>query len=72
MAELIVHGKNGLLCGDEPQDILDQLVRLKDNTDLSRELGYAGWQMIQNGRAWEDNATRTLEIFSGSLRRGSV
>lgn len=72
MAELIVHGENGLLCSDEPDDILEQLVRLKDNPDFSRQLGYAGWQMIQNGRAWKDNVIHTLGLFSDILRRRSV
>lgn len=67
MAELIEHGSNGLLCSDSPKDILTQLVALRDSPEHARQLGAAGWQMIQNGRSWSDNVTATLDIFTRQL-----
>lgn len=67
MAELIEHGSNGLLCSDSPDDILDQLIRLRDNPELAHNLGVAGWQMIQQGRSWTDNVNATVNIFQRLL-----
>lgn len=67
MAELIEHGKNGLLSSDSPEDILSQLVALRDDPTLARQLGIAGRQMILSGRSWQDNIARTLNVFTQQL-----
>jgi glycosyltransferase involved in cell wall biosynthesis len=67
MSELIEHGKNGLLSSDSPEDILAQLVALRDDPTLARQLGIAGRQMILNGRSWQDNVARTLNVFTQQL-----
>ncbi|GGC72834.1 glycosyltransferase family 4 protein [Marinobacter halophilus] len=67
MAELIEHGTNGLLCTDAPENILAQLMTLRDDPELARRLGFAGWQMIQNGRSWADNVSTTLDTFTRLL-----
>ncbi|WP_417566825.1 glycosyltransferase family 4 protein [Marinobacter sp.] len=67
MAELIEHGSNGLLCSDSPDDILAQLMTLRDDPELRRRLGFAGWQMIQKGRSWSDNVNTTLDVFTRQL-----
>ncbi|HCW91028.1 MAG TPA: hypothetical protein DHU56_13400 [Marinobacter sp.] len=67
MSELIEHGKNGLLSSDSPEDILAQLVAFRDDPTLARQLGIAGRQMILNGRSWQDNVARTLNVFTQQL-----
>ncbi|MDX1559709.1 MAG: glycosyltransferase family 4 protein [Marinobacter sp.] len=67
MAELIKHGSNGLLCSDSPDDILDQLIRLRDDPDLARRVGTAGREMIQQSRSWSDNVSASLNIFKRLL-----
>ncbi|MDX1559501.1 MAG: glycosyltransferase family 4 protein [Marinobacter sp.] len=67
MAELIEHGSNGLLCTDSPENILDQLIKLRDDPELARRLGTAGRQMIQQSRSWSDNVSATLNIFTRLL-----
>lgn len=64
MAELIEHGKNGLLCSDSAEDILAQLIRLKKDPVLARELGESGRELILNGRSWHDNVTQTTDLFN--------
>lgn len=63
MAEIIQHGKNGLLCGDTADDILNQLIRLRDDPELAARVGRAGWELIQHERSWKHNADETLELF---------
>ncbi|WP_273208562.1 glycosyltransferase family 4 protein [Marinobacter subterrani] len=67
MAELIEHGSNGLLCSDSPDDILAQLMNLRDDRELALRLGSAGRQLIQQGRSWSDNVVATLDIFTRLL-----
>lgn len=63
MAEIIRHGENGLLCDDTADNILDQLIRLRDDPDLAARLGRAGWDLIQQDMSWKHNANKTLELF---------
>lgn len=68
MTELIEHGSNGLLVSDDPADILEKLVYLKDNVSLRERLADGAWATIQNGRSWQDNVRATLTIFENNLR----
>lgn len=63
MAEIIRHRENGLLCGDTADDILDQLIRLRDDPQLAAKLGRAGWDLIQEDMSWKHNANKSLELF---------
>lgn len=63
MAEIIHHGKNGLLCDDTADDILNQLIRLRDDPELAARLGRAGWELVQQERSWKHNADSTLDLF---------
>ncbi|WP_428398085.1 glycosyltransferase family 4 protein [Marinobacter salarius] len=63
MAELIEHKKNGLLCSDDAEDTLRQILFLKDNPDIADEIARNGWLIIQNGMSWNDNVNRTLQEF---------
>lgn len=65
MAELIEHRKNGLLCSDDPKDILAKLVSLKNDYRLTAHVGRAGRLLIQQGRSWPENVRRTIDVFNG-------
>jgi glycosyltransferase involved in cell wall biosynthesis len=68
MAEVISDGENGLLASDIPENILDQLIKLKVDSNLREYIAYNGWKTINNGRTWNDNVTITLNIFKNHLR----
>lgn len=70
MAELIVHGENGLLCDDTPDGILDQLIALRDNPQKAAKVGRRGWDLIQQGMNWKQNARTTLELFQQLVDKG--
>ncbi|MEX2475914.1 glycosyltransferase family 4 protein [Marinobacter sp.] len=67
MAELIEHRHNGLLCSDDPRDILDQLVFLRDNRDAAAEIARNGWRNIQRGLSWQNNVNETLRVFGAAV-----
>lgn len=67
MAEVIQHGKNGLLTGDAPSDILSQLIRLRDDRDLAQSIGLAGWQLVQEKLNWPHVAKQTADVFDRCL-----
>lgn len=68
MADIITHGENGLLVDDNPTNILEQLLVLKDDSRLRDQIAYNGWKMINNGRSWKDNVRITLSIFEKYLK----
>ncbi len=63
MAELIAHGKNGLLCSDSAEDILQQFIRLRDHPGLAKSMGLSGWNLIQQEMNWKINAEKTIFLF---------
>ncbi len=63
MAELIEHGKDGLLCADSAEDILQQFITLMDTPELAVRLGRSGWELIQRDLNWKMNVSKTLNIF---------
>lgn len=67
MAELIAHRQNGLLCSDAPEDILAQLLWLRDHGEEASRIGRQGWQDIQTRFSWPHNVDRTLSVFKASL-----
>ncbi|WP_297793872.1 glycosyltransferase family 4 protein [uncultured Marinobacter sp.] len=63
MAELIEHRRNGLLCSDAPEDILAQLLWLRDHPDAASDIGKNGWRDIQTRFSWPHNVDKTLQVF---------
>ncbi len=63
MAELIEHRRNGLLCSDAPEDILAQLLWLRDHPDAASDIGRNGWRDIQTRLSWPHNVDMTLRVF---------
>jgi len=63
MREVINHGINGMLVSDEPEDILDKLLELKENSTLRESVAFGAWKTINHGCSWEDNVKFTLDTF---------
>jgi glycosyltransferase involved in cell wall biosynthesis len=63
MREIIDDGENGLLCVNDPRDILDKLLYLRDHPEEAASIGRAGWECIQSEFNWQRNVTQTLQIF---------
>lgn len=70
MAELIEHRHNGLLCSDRPEDILAQLLWLRDNPDAASVIGRNGWRDIQTRYSWPHNVDQTLRVFKQAASSG--
>jgi len=63
MSEIIQDGEDGVLCENDPQDIFNKLVYLKENQELAESIGRTGWERIQSDFNWKCNAQKTLHIF---------
>ena len=63
MKDIIHDGKDGLLCRNDPRDILDKLIYLKENTTAAATIGRKGWDRIQSEFSWENNIQTTLKLF---------
>jgi len=61
--EIIVHGKNGFLAGNE-HDWFDYLCKLIESENLRMELGKAGRKTVLERYSVEANKDHYLEIFS--------
>jgi len=63
MKDLINHGEDGLLCENNPIDILDKIIYLRDNPVKARSIGSKGWERIQSELNWDNNVTESLKCF---------
>jgi glycosyltransferase involved in cell wall biosynthesis len=64
MAEIINDGIDGLLCENNPRDILDKLKRLKNDRPLAQQIGNNARKRIQAEFSWQkDNVKKTLTVF---------
>jgi len=68
MAELIEHGRNGLLTSDEPSEILSRIITLRDNPELAKTIGRNGWELVQEKLNWTVVSRETLSIFHQSIQ----
>lgn len=69
MAEMIEHGHNGLLTGDEPSEVLCQIIALRDDPELAKMIGRNGWHLVQERLNWTVVCRETLSIFHQSIQR---
>jgi glycosyltransferase involved in cell wall biosynthesis len=63
MADIIHIEKCGLLCSDDPEDVLDKLLQIKSDPVKSAELASSGWSAIQHRMSWSHNVRKTLQVF---------
>lgn len=59
--ELIIHKKNGLLCGFEPMDLADSIEYLKDNTKLKNSILIGAREKL---REFNDEIIHYEDLFS--------
>lgn len=68
ISDVIVHGKNGLLV--QPQDVdavIKALDTLLSNPALAISLGEAGRKTVSEGYTWNQNASKTVEVYKELL-----
>ena len=69
MKDVIDDGVNGLLCNNDPKDILEKILILKDDPDLAAMLGHNAWKCIQQEFNWQANVEKTLALFEDNLTK---
>jgi len=67
MKDLLTHGESGLLCANNPDDILKQIMYAKDNPKVIQKIATNGWQKIQNEFSWENNVRTTIGKFTSLI-----
>jgi len=71
MKDVIDDGVNGLLCNNDPKDILEKILILKDDPDLAARLGYNAWKCVQQEFNWQANVEKTLALFEDNLTKSN-
>jgi len=69
MREIIRDGEDGLLCENDPPDILRKLLYLRDHPERAASIGRQGWKRIQSDFNWPRNVTETLRVFGACSRK---
>lgn len=67
MRDILNHRNDAMLCENTPEDILDKLIFLKENTDQAKGIGRAGWDRIQTEFNWGINVKKTLLVFEKAM-----
>jgi polysaccharide biosynthesis protein PslH len=62
----VVHGRD-VLIGNRPDELADQLARVLESRNLSREIGTAARELAEIGYSWRASAKRLLEFHSDLL-----
>lgn len=70
MKDLLTHGKDGLLCENNPEAILEQIRIAKANADLLKQISQNGWEKVATEMSWKDNVRVTLDKFSDLIAKG--
>lgn len=68
MHEIIRDGEDGILCENDPQDILRKLLFLRDNPERAIDIGRHAWERIQTEFNWQRNVAETLQVFEQALK----
>lgn len=67
MSEIINDGRDGLLTGNTPAEILSKLCYLRDNPDHAENIGRAAWQRVQSELNWQHNTRQTIKVFENAI-----
>lgn len=63
IASVIDEGVNGLLSGQNPQELAAAMGGLLDDPGMCRAMGDAGWRKTRQDYTWEQLATKTLDVY---------
>jgi glycosyltransferase involved in cell wall biosynthesis len=63
IAELISEGQDGLLSGQNPRELADQILLLLADPELCRKMGNAGTRKVETRYTWEQIAKKTAEVY---------
>ena len=58
----------GVLCENNPQDILNKLVALKNDPAKAARIGRRGWKRIHSEFSWQRNVEETLKVFDRLIK----
>ena len=73
MREIIRDGIDGILCKNEPHDILKKLKFLQQNPDQASNIGHNAWVRIHEELSWRNNVvSNTLLLFQQLLDRNNT
>ncbi len=72
MRDVIDDGVNGFLCNNDPKDILEKILMLKDDPALAAMLGRNAWECVQQEFNWQANVKKTLALFEDNLTKSNV
>ena len=63
VASVIDDGTNGLLSGQEPNELAEKVSYLLSNPSVAERMGNAGWQKASENYTWDRLATKTLHVY---------
>ncbi len=59
--------KDALLCANDPKDILEKLLLLRDDPEQTAAIGRNAWERIQFDFDWPRNVAETINVFQRVL-----
>jgi len=68
IAEILEHGTNGLLVGDDPDEVASALERLASDRGLAARLGAAGRECLEQSYTWKHTGDRIGAVLERLLR----
>lgn len=63
IASVITHGKDGLLCSQDPSELAAMICYLLSHPEVCRSMGDAGHQKVEEKYTWDQIVRKTLEVY---------
>ena len=63
MRELLANGEGGVLCENQPEDVLHKICYLRDHPEVAATIGRAGWRRVHDEHNWVHNAEVTVGLI---------
>ncbi len=67
MEDILQDGSDAILCKNEPRDILNKLIALRDDPQRTLEIGRQGWARIQSDFNWPRNVDESVKVFQRAI-----
>jgi glycosyltransferase involved in cell wall biosynthesis len=71
IASVVDEGKNGLLAGQDKNELAAAMTWLLDHPEARRAMGDAGWLKTEQNYSWERLAEKTLDVYRAAGARPS-
>lgn len=69
MRDILRDGVDAFLCKNEPQDILEKILFVRNNKEKAELVARNGWNRIQSEFNWKSNVEKTLQVFEEFLQK---